>query len=152
LPQADYHNVRHHDAPGEICGYHDHLLRWHPSADLDDDVTMLHWHWFVPIVEFGDHHQRPDDDHHRTGSGPAVHAQLGDWPAPDWRGDPVVRPESRARLVDHLALGLSDGSQLHSADQPILVGPNRARFSAHDRNGTGGLRASRTALLQRWNC
>ena len=55
LPQADYHNIRHHDAPGEICGYHDHLLRWHPSADHDDDVTMLHWHWFVPIVEFGDH-------------------------------------------------------------------------------------------------
>ena len=54
LPQADYHNIRHHDAPGEICGYHDHLLRWHPSADLDADVTMLHWHWFVPIVEFGD--------------------------------------------------------------------------------------------------
>ena len=59
LPQADYHNIRHHDKPGEICGYHDHLLRWHPSADVDDDVTMLHWHWFVPIVEFGDHHRRP---------------------------------------------------------------------------------------------
>ena len=54
LPQADYHNIRHHDAPGEICVYHDHLLRWHPSADLDDDVTMLHWHWFVPVVELGD--------------------------------------------------------------------------------------------------
>jgi hypothetical protein len=152
LPQADYHNIRHHDAPGEICGYHDHLLRWHPSADLDDDVTMLHWHWFVPIVEFGDHHQRPDDEHHRPGSGPSVHAQLGDWPAPDWRGEPIVRPDSRGRLLDHLVLGQSDASLAHSADQPILFGPHRARFGALDRCGMGGSRASRTALLQRWNC
>ena len=35
LPQADYHNIRHHDAPGEICLYHDHLLRWHPSGRFD---------------------------------------------------------------------------------------------------------------------
>jgi hypothetical protein len=152
LPQADYHNIRHHDLPGEICGYHDHLLRWHPSADLDDDVSLLHWHWFVPIVEFGDHHQRADDDQHRPGSGPSVHAQLGDWPGPEWRGQPVVRPDSRGRLLDHLVLGLSDASLAHSADQLMLLGPHRARFSALDRSGAGGLRASRTALLQRWNC
>jgi hypothetical protein len=152
LPQADYHNIRHHDAPGEICGYHDHLLRWHPSADLDDDVTMLHWHWFVPIVEYGDHRQRPDDGQHRPGSGPSVHAQLGDWPAPDWRGDAVVRPDSRGRLLDRLVEGLSDASLAHSADQLILLGPNKARFQAQDRDGTGGLRAPRTTLLQRWNC
>jgi hypothetical protein len=53
LPQADYHNVRHHDAPGEVCVYHDHLLRWHPSADSAADVTMLHWHWVAPLVEPG---------------------------------------------------------------------------------------------------
>ena len=29
---------------------------------------MLHWHWFVPIVEFGDHHQHVDDEHHRPDS------------------------------------------------------------------------------------
>ena len=69
LPQADYHNIRHHDAPGEICGYHDHLLRWHPSADLNDDVTMLHWHWFVPLVEFG-RISTATDEHHRRRLGP----------------------------------------------------------------------------------
>ena len=43
LPQADYHNVRHHDGPGEICDHHDHLLRWHPSADIGcrPDVAAL---------------------------------------------------------------------------------------------------------------
>ena len=65
LPQADYHNIRHHDAPGEVCVYHDHLLRWHPSADSAADVAMLHWHWFVPLVEPGT--GRPgDDQEHRA--------------------------------------------------------------------------------------
>ena len=129
LPQADYHNIRHHDLPGEICGYHDHLLRWHPSADLDDDVTMLHWHWFVPIVEFGDHHQRADDDQHRPAQAHPCTRNLGDWPAPEWRGEPVVRPDSRGRLLDHLVLGLSDASLAHLADLLILLGPQKGRFS-----------------------
>ena len=32
LPQPDFHEVRHHDAPGEVCEHHDHLLRWHPGS------------------------------------------------------------------------------------------------------------------------
>jgi hypothetical protein len=150
LPQADYHNIRHHDAAGEICGYHDHLLRWHPSADLDDDVTMLHWHWFVPVVEFGDHHQGPDDEHH--GPGPSVHAQFGDWPAPDWHGDPVVHPDSRGRLLDHLVLGQSDASIAYLSGDLAPIDPQSGRFCFRAHYPPGALRASRTALFQRWNC
>jgi hypothetical protein len=150
LPQADYHNIRHHDAPGEICGYHDHLLRWHPSANRDDDVTMLHWHWFVPIVEFGGHHVGSDDEHH--GPGPSVHAQLGDWPAPDWQGDPVVRPDSRGQLLDHLIAGQFDGAPGYLTDELSPRGPLSGPFFASGDQPQGALRALRTALLQRWNC
>jgi hypothetical protein len=152
LPQADYHNIRHHDTPGEICGYHDHLLRWHPSADLDDDVAMLHWHWFVPIVEFGDRNQRPDDEHHGPGPGPSVHAQLGDWPAPDWHGDPVVRPDTHGRLRDHLVLGQSDANLAYLSEELAPLDPRRVLFPLGAHHTAGALRAARSALLQRWNC
>jgi hypothetical protein len=152
LPQADYHNIRHHDAPDEICVYHDHLLRWHPSANRDADVTMLHWHWYVPLVETGDHHpQDSNDDHRGPPSGPSLHAHLGNLPAPDWLGDPVVRPDTRGRFVDQLTLGQSDTSLAYLADQSLQFGP-RSRNTSLDQSGAGGLRASRTALFQRWNC
>ncbi len=144
LPQADYHNIRHHDAPGEVCGFHDHLLRWHPSADLDDDVTMLHWHWFVPIVEFGDHHQRLDDEHGRPG--PALHAHLGDWPAPNWQGDPVIRPDSQGRLLHHLALAQSDANRAYIGDELAPPGLPSGRFASRAHDPEGCLRASPGAL------
>jgi hypothetical protein len=150
LPQADYHNIRHHDAPGEICGYHDHLLRWHPSADFDDDVTMLHWHWFVPSVELGDHHPTSDDEH--QGAGPALHAHLGDWPAPNWQAEPVVRPDTRGRLLDHLVLGQSDTSRGSLSDQLAPLDPLSGKLFAQTPSSMGGLRAARIAMFQRWNC
>lgn len=152
LPQADYHNIRHHDAPGEICGYHDHLLRWHPSANRDADVTMLHWHWFVPIVEFGGHHDLPDDEHHRSTPGPSVHAQLGDWPAPDWNGEPVIQPDSRGQLLDRLTLGQSDASLANLVDTACLPDLRSGHFSSRTDDLAAALRAQRGALLQRWNC
>lgn len=48
MPRADFHNVRHHDAAGEVCELHDHLLRWHPDAGRAADVAILHWHWLAP--------------------------------------------------------------------------------------------------------
>jgi hypothetical protein len=152
LPQADYHNIRHHDAPGEICGYHDHLLRWHPSANRNADVTMLHWHWFVPIVEFGGDHNLPDDEHDRSNPGPAVHAQLGDWPAPDWHGEPVIHPDSQGRLLDHLTLGQSDASHATLLDSASLLDLRSGHLPSSSDNFAGALRAQRGALLQRWNC
>jgi hypothetical protein len=152
LPQADYHNIRHHDAPGELCLYHDHLLRWHPSADHDDDVSLLHWHWFVPLVELGDPHQRPNDDQNRPGSGPAMHAHIGDWlQSGDWRNEPVMHPDARGRLLNHLALRLSAACSTPLSGQ-LVLDPDPGPFSASLIGLAGGLRAARTALFQRWNC
>jgi hypothetical protein len=152
LPQADYHNIRHHDSPGEICVYHDHLLRWHPSAASDDDVTMLHWHWFVPLLVPGDRQQQTDDEQHHPGSGPALHAHLGDWPEPDWRGEPTIRPDSRGRLLEHLTLGLSSTGLCAPSAQLAPIDPDPGSLSARPPGDPTGLRASRSALFQRWNC
>ncbi len=151
LPQADYHNVRHHDGAGEVCDHHDHLLRWHPTAESDADVTLLHWHWFLPQLEGANPHQRSDDDHHRPGSGPALHAHVGDGLVPDdWRSEPLFETASSLQLIDQLAL---DGSiacvQVPSATWGgcAAVGVLAGRVSF-----CGGLRAQRTVLFQRWNC
>jgi hypothetical protein len=152
LPQADYHNIRHHDKAGEVCLYHDHLLRWHPSADRAADVAMLHWHWFVPLVEPGA--GRPDDDgeHRAPGSGPALHAHLGDWPEPDWTGGPLVRPDTRGRLVDLLTLGLTGSSALSASARFTDIDPGPHLFSAWNADGAVGPRAAILSLSSRWNC
>src|SRR5207248_8611311 len=152
LPQADYHNIRHHDAPGEICPFHDHLLRWHPAAASDADVALLHWHWFVPLVQPGAYQPGADDDEHRLpGSGPALHAHVGDWPEPDWTGQPVIRPERRGRFLGHLALSLS-GAGSGSLSSPFATDrPATGAFSASP-PGVASVRAARIALFPRWNC
>jgi hypothetical protein len=151
LPQADYHNVRHHDGPGEVCDHHDHLLRWHPSADSNADLALLHWHWFLPMLEPANPHQRPDDDHHRPGSGPALHAHVGDGLVPeDWRGEPLLQMGGASRLLDQLALGISFMSADNLSDATDLgalagVLPGRASFAE-------AVRAHSAAMFQRWNC
>jgi hypothetical protein len=152
LPQADYHNIRHHDAPGELCLYHDHLLRWHPTADRDDDVSLLHWHWFVPLVEFGMPDQTSSDDHHRPGTGPAMHAHIGDWLQPDdWRNEPGIRPDARGRFINPLELGLSTAGWVLPSSQ-LAHDRDRGRFSCGLIDPGTGVRAARTAIFQRWNC
>jgi hypothetical protein len=152
LPQADYHNIRHHDAPGEICVYHDHLLRWHPSADQDDDVTLLHWHWLLPLIEPGRHRQSTGDEPHGPGSGPSLHAHFGDWVEPDWQGEPVVRPDSRGRLLGHLTPRVSNSNSTYLADLLSCAADQSARFSTRTANEADGVRAARSTLYQRWNC
>jgi hypothetical protein len=151
LPQADYHNIRHHDAPGEVCVYHDHLLRWHPSADSAADVSMLHWHWFAPLVEPGAGRPGSPDEPRAPGSGPALHAHLGDWPAPDWTGTPLVRPDARGRFIDLLTLGLTGASALHAFARiaDIDPGPNLFTWQAA---GAVGARPEILSLIPRWNC
>jgi hypothetical protein len=151
LPQADYHNIRHHDKPGEICPYHDHLLRWHPWADANDDVSLLHWHWFVPLVEPGA--PPPGDDEQRApGSGPALHAHLGDWPEPDWTGTPVIRPDGRGRLLDRLTLNGSGAAAGYVSGLLATDSLQAGFFSACTPGGMATLRAAHTSLFQRWNC
>ena len=80
LPQADFHNVRHHDGPGEVCVHHDHLLRWHPSAGTSADLRSLALA-LVPAAarDRPIRIKRPDDDHHRPGSGPAPACSRRRW-------------------------------------------------------------------------
>ena len=75
LPQADFHNIRHHDAPGELCVYHDHLLQWHPGAGSASDVAVLHWHWVLPSVDGSER-----DGMARPDGSTALHAHMPDWP------------------------------------------------------------------------
>lgn len=145
LPQADYHNVRHHDAPGEVCPYHDHLLRWHPSADLAADVAILHWHWFLPMAEPGSQ----DDSRHQ---GPAVHAHIDDWPAPDWTGSPMVRPDTRGRIADLLVLGLTGPIAWHTSARFDLDDPGPRPSPDGITGGDVGSRIDILDLVVRWNC
>jgi hypothetical protein len=152
LPQADYHNIRHHDGPGEVCLYHDHLLRWHPSADFAADVAMLHWHWVAPLVEPGAGRPGGDPEHRAPGSGPALHAHVGDWPEPDWTGTPLVRPDTRGRLLDLLTLGLTGSSALAAIARVADTDPGAHHLFGWPSDGAAGPRASIFRLSSRWNC
>ena len=92
LPQPDYHNVRHHDAPGEVCEHHDHLLRWHPDAGLARDVAILHWHWVSP--------ESGPSDLSGPGRGAAIHAHVVGWDAPTIEAGPPVMTEGSGRSLD----------------------------------------------------
>lgn len=92
LPRVEFHNVRHHDAPGQVCEYHDHLLRWHADASEADDVPVLHWHW-------GWLGQGEDDASH-LGQTPRLHAfQVPDSPTSVDPGPAVVADPSQKGTV-----------------------------------------------------
>jgi hypothetical protein len=151
LPQPDFHNVRHHDGPGEICVYHDHLLRWHPTARYNDDVAILHWHWFLPLSEPAD--QSPDSDgQHNPISGPALHAHVGDGLEPGWSTEQILRDESRSPGPELTVLALSQ-ALAHPLAVEILAVP--LPLSSLDLPDTGQnpcARQARLAWFQRWTC
>lgn len=144
LPQPDFHNIRHHDGPGEICEHHDHLLRWHPGATSADDVAILHWHWFLPQAE--------SPDPAPVSAGPAAHAHVADWLAPTWDDGPRILPDDSSRLLGRLASPtLTAVVPELSSDFACLTldgQPRRAlAFCA-----TFAPRAHLNSLLQRWIC
>lgn len=152
LPQADYHNIRHHDGPGEVCVYHDHLLRWHPAADRSADVSMLHWHWFLPVVEPGAGGAAGNDENRSPLSGPALHAHLGDWPDHDWTGTPLIRPDIRGRSLDVSTLRLAGIGQAGCTSSVLTVDPGPPMHSAGALSCAATARASVHTLTSRWNC
>lgn len=141
LPQPDYHNIRHHDAPGELCAHHDHLLRWHPRARASEDVAVLHWHWFVPSSE-----PAPLSD---SGDGPAWHAHIADWDASLWGTDPPRLAAPVARLIDPPTPSpIETPAYVHVGMlAPSLAFDPPLAFSA-----TYARRVSLASLLQRWAC
>ncbi len=144
LPQLDFHNVRHHDAPGELCEYHDHLLRWHAQAGDAKDVATLHWHWVYPSSD--------PLDLSGPGDGPALHAHIGNWDAPGFQPSQPELNQASSRTLD---LDLNDQVPAlfatldlnldHTIAQPR---PNAVRaFCA-----TFAPHASLPCLVQRWTC
>lgn len=143
LPQPDFHNIRHHDNPGELCEHHDHLLRWHPGAGIAADVAVLHWHWFLPTVE--------PFDLSSESAGPAIHAHVVDWQASTWEQAPRVPAYTMSRIVAPLEA---------PPDLPLSMLPSEAirvdlapggrlvrTFSA-----TFAPSAPLACLFQRWDC
>jgi len=143
-PQADFHNVRHHDQPGGICEYHDHLLRWHPDAGEAEDVAVLHWHWFLPT-------SAPGDSSH-NGEGPAIHAFVGGWDAPAPEVGLSAVPDSSSR-----PLGLAMPSPLPLGDAPFPIDLDRPGLrervgSIRTFGATFAPRISLASRLQHWSC
>ena len=141
-PRADFHNIRHHDGPGETCPLHDHLLGSHPDAGLAEDVAVLHWHWTPPQCP------APAD-----GDTPVVHALAQDWPGvPSDDGLQFAPPEPTG-WVDAASVEGPAAPTALAADFPIrLPGP---------RLDPGALRASPaslsppislTILHRHWTC
>ena len=150
LPQIDYHNIRHHDGPGEICPYHDHLLRWHPTASQNEDVAVLHWHWLVPqAVQAGAPADRDHDG--QTPASPSLHAYLPDCVEPDWQSDMVIRSEGRRGshdLASHRAgCVLAANAASDCRAEPSATGPPIPCGDA-----PGIWERGRLALVERWNC
>jgi len=147
LPRADFHNVRHHDAPGEVCEHHDHLLRWHPDAGQAEDVAILHWHWLLPSSD-------PAEAGH-SGTGLALHAYVaGDGEATSPESGPVVAPETASRLVapapPALLLSFDAAIPAHPVDGIGLRDGPRPAVRAF--GATFAPRVSFSAWLQRWSC
>ena len=99
LPQADFHNIRHHHGVGEVCPHHDHLLRWHPTASQNADVAVVHWHWIIPRTGETSDNSGSGQDDPGAPPRPLLHAYHLDCLEPDWTGDPVIGPDHRGRLL-----------------------------------------------------
>jgi hypothetical protein len=152
LPQADFHNIRHHHGAGEVCPHHDHLLRWHPKASQSDDVAMLHWHWFLPQTQEGGGSPASGDDENTPFSGHALHAYLADCLEPNWNADPVIRPDARGRSLQHISPGVSLLNPSSSLASLVELSVPPAAKSASSLPLAAGPRAGLIDLFQRSNC
>ena len=147
LPQPDFHKVRHHDAPGEVCERHDHLLRWHPRSAASEssprDVAVLHWHWFFATPDGSD--PAPES------AGKAVHAHTQDWSAGSWDDGravtAVASAESSRSMVDLPAFAFgSPEFDARPAFSPLLMRPSGAS------RAPVAPRPPLASVLQRWAC
>lgn len=141
LPQPDYHNVRHHDAPGEVCGYHDHLLRWHPDAGQAGDVAVLHWHWFLP-----------DSGPADTRDGAAIHAHVAGWDAPTVEVGPPIVTRETGPFLDAPAPYLGNLIAIVPVVDDLTTHDGAGRPLVHAFGATFAPRVSFACLLQRWAC
>jgi hypothetical protein len=142
LPQPDYHNVRHHDAPGQTCPHHDHLLRWHPQAGQGQDVAILHWHW-VNLM--------PGQPDSTPGEGPVVRATAPDWLAVAPDDTPVLAPSNGSRpLTPSMTVATAVALPIVMAD--LTPGGRDGPPAPRAFGATFAPRTSLHCLLQRWVC
>jgi hypothetical protein len=146
LPQPDFHNIRHHDGPGEVCEHHDHLLRWHPGAGVARDVAVLHWHWFFPATDGTE----PALDPGSPGS--AVHAHTPDWSACPWDVGPQLTAAAAARLDPRPAAGPPPLPFLTLAPDDPGAGPTALTRPPSASGAPLAPRVPLTSLLHRWVC
>jgi hypothetical protein len=143
LPAPDYHSIRHHDGPGEVCEHHDHLMRWHPHAGFAEDVAILHWHLFMPASGSSDQVPGP--------AGPAMHAHTADLYTPTWDDGPQWEPGAPLRLLDPPTSGFA-GILLASLTGPTCLASRTRSGPIHAFSATFAPRAPLTALYVRWVC
>jgi len=143
LPQPDFHNIRHHDGPGELCEHHDHLLRWHPSAGDAEDVETLHWHWFYP----GEQGKVPATDPSHA----AIHAHVADGFAVSWDDGPRLSPDNSFQHLVRITSLVSTLLPIDLIHTSTLDGGDRQRFLS-GQGASLARRPSPTALLERWLC
>jgi hypothetical protein len=151
LPQVDYHNIRHHHAVGETCPYHDHLLRWHPTAARDSDVAMLHWHWLIPQSSESDN-SSPSGEDQPAPSGPAMHANLLDCLEPEWTSGPLIRPDGRARSLIVSAPGLTSLQVTPDSYLHALFTSRASGMPGIPEGLTPWTVGGAHRRLERWNC
>jgi hypothetical protein len=144
LPQPDFHNIRHHDGPGEVCEHHDHLLRWHPGAGSADDVAILHWHWFLPTSA------RPDTS--PLSPGPALHAHVADGFTSILEDGPRILPDTAARWAGRLALCALTANCAFALPSETSPVPEGLPFRSLAFSATFAPRAPLTSLFHRWVC
>ena len=142
-PKVEFHNVRHQDEAGQVCEYHDHLLRWHPDASNGGAVAVLHWHWGWP--------RAPLDPEH-DGDGPLLHAHIPGDALPTSESTLAIAPDTSARSTvapSFESVVLTTAFHLPALDPRSLRGgiPSALAFSA-----TFAPRISLTARLHRWSC
>ncbi len=142
LPEPDYHNVRHHDAAGEVCEHHDHLLRWHPDATGAQDVALFHWHWFLP--------SSGPSTLPGPGDGPALHAHVAGWDAPTVEPALPIVTRGPGLSIDRPTpdvvldvLPIRDALPASIRAGPVSARTYGATFAPH---------TSLSCLLQRWAC
>lgn len=147
IPQADYHNVRHHDGPNQVCELHDHLLRWHPDAGAADDVAILHWHWLPSAAG--------DEGPARLGQdGPKIRAHVDDWQGVPVDDAPRITADARVELLPPPALAqllpydaMPRGPRLGGSGLRAGPEPPRPSFGS-----TLTLHAPLACWLAHWSC
>jgi len=152
LPQADFHNIRHHHGVGEVCPHHDHLLRWHPTASQDDDIAVMHWHWILPRTGATGDSPGSGNDDPGAPPHPLLHAYHLDCLEPDWTGDPAIGPDTRGRLPKHACSSLPTWKMANGSDM-LAVPPGGTGATPRYESGLPGKPcAGLLGRLQRWNC